>query len=54
MKNACKNKAVVPTETPKTQEDKLVESALLMFKSSAGERGSSVSLETDVVLFFAE
>lgn len=38
MKNTCKNKAVVPTETPK--EDKLVESAVLMFKSSAGECSS--------------
>lgn len=42
MKNTCKNKAVVPTETPK--KNKLVESAVLMFKSSAGECCSSVCL----------
>lgn len=44
MKSACKNKAVVPTETPKTWEDKLVKSAVLMSRSSAGECCSSTCL----------
>lgn len=53
MKSACKNKAVVPTETPKTREDKSVESAVLMFKSSAGECCSSTCL-WKLVLFFCK